>query len=76
MPNVKGITTIKNEEGKITHVTIDVQEYKEVITPMLYELGVMEKTAFQVECEKGISIEESRKKIHAKIDSLWQKKID
>lgn len=43
MPNVKGITTKKNEEGKITHVTIDVEEYKDVISPMLYELGVMEK---------------------------------
>ncbi len=73
MPDVKGITTTKNEDGKITHVTIDVQEYKDVITPMLYELGVMEKTAFQKECENGISIEESRKRIHAKIDSLWQK---
>lgn len=73
MPDVKGITTTKNEAGKITHVTIDVQEYKDVITPMLYELGVIEKSAFQIECEKGISIEESRKKIHTKIDSLWQK---
>ena len=73
MADVKGITTTKNEAGKITHVTIDVNEYKDVITPMLYELGVMEKSAFQIECDKGSSIEESRKKIHAKIDSLWQK---
>jgi len=73
MAEVKGITTTKNEAGKITHVTIDVEEYKDVITPMLYEWGVLEKTAFQVECEKGNSIEESRKKIHAKIDTLWQK---
>jgi selenocysteine-specific translation elongation factor len=73
MPNVKGITTIKNIEGKITHVTIDVEEYKDVITPMLYELGVMEKTAFQIECEKGISPEDLRKHLLTTVDNLWKK---
>lgn len=73
MPDVKGITTTKNEAGKITHVTIDVQEYKDVITPMLYELGVLEKTAFQMECEKGISPEELRKHLLTTVDDLWKK---
>jgi selenocysteine-specific translation elongation factor len=73
MPEVSGITTQRDTEGKITHVTIDVQQHKDKITPMLYELGIMEKTAFQIECENGFTIEESRKRVHAKIDSLWKK---
>lgn len=60
MPEVAGITTQKDTEGKITHVTIDVQQHKDKITPKLYALGVMEKTAFQIECENGYTIEEAR----------------
>ena len=72
MARVAGITTQKNTKGEITHVTIDLKKRKEVI-PMLEELGVMEKTPFMQEFEKGITIEESRKRAHAKIDSLWKK---
>jgi selenocysteine-specific translation elongation factor len=73
MPEVVGITTQKDTEGKITHVTIDVQRHKEKITPMLYELGVMEKTAFQIECENGITPEELREHLLTTVRSLWKK---
>lgn len=31
------------------------------------------KSLFEIECEKGFTIEESRKRIHDKIDGLWKK---
>jgi hypothetical protein len=31
------------------------------------------KSVFEIECEKGFTIEESRKRIHDKIDGLWKK---
>jgi hypothetical protein len=31
------------------------------------------KSAFDIECEKGFTIEQSRKRIHDKIDTLWKK---
>jgi hypothetical protein len=31
----------------------------------------MKKSVFEIECEKGFTIEESRKHVHDKIDSLW-----
>ncbi len=72
MPRIAGITTKKNDRGKITHLTIDVQKHRETITPVLQQLGVIEKTQFQQEWEKGYAIEESRKRLHAKIDKLWE----
>lgn len=70
MIQAEGITTLKNDEGEITHVTIDVQKHKEAL-PLLKQLGLLEKTQFEIDCENGTSIEESRKRIHAKIDNLW-----
>jgi hypothetical protein len=34
--------------------------------------NTMKKSVFEFECEKGFTIEESRKRIHDKIDSLWK----
>jgi hypothetical protein len=33
----------------------------------------LKKSAFEIECESGFTIEQSRKRIHDKIDSLWKK---
>jgi hypothetical protein len=35
--------------------------------------NAVKKSAFEIECEKGFTIEESRKRVHYKIDSLWKK---
>jgi GTP1/Obg family GTP-binding protein len=35
--------------------------------------NAVNKSAFEIECEKGFTIEESRKRAHDKIDSLWKK---
>ena len=59
MPRMAGITTKKNDRGKITHVTINVQKHRETITPVLLQLGVIEKTQFQKDCEGAITPEET-----------------
>ena len=38
--------------------------------PLLHRLGVIEKTKFQLECEKGISVEELRQSLYNTIDEL------
>jgi hypothetical protein len=35
--------------------------------------NAIKKSVFELECEKGFTIEESRKRIHDKIDGLWKK---
>ncbi len=74
MPRIAGITTKKNVKGKITHVTIDVQKHKQAIIPVLNQLGVIEKTEFQKDCEGAISIEEAREDTLNFVRSLpWKK---
>ena len=73
MAEIAGITTQKNLAGKITHVTIDVKQHEDKITPLLYELGVLEKTAFQLECENGITPEELREHLLKTVHGLWKK---
>lgn len=35
--------------------------------------NVVNKSTFEIECEKGFTVEESRKRVHDKIGSLWEK---
>ncbi len=57
MPRIAGVATQKNTKGEITHITIDVKKHKEFVAPMLAQLGVKEKTKFEKDWERGISIE-------------------
>ncbi len=73
MAAIAGITTKKNARGQITHVTVDVRKHKEVI-PMFNEIGLMPKTKFQLECEKGHSAEETREILLKHVRSFpWKK---
>jgi len=72
MAAIAGVTTKKNVQGKITHITVDLRKHKEVI-PMFNEIGLMPKTKFQEQCENGIPIEEAFDDIKKHIKSLWQK---
>jgi hypothetical protein len=73
MGRIAGIATRKNIKGEITHVTINVQKHRELIFPMLYELGVIEKSTFEKECEQAIPLEDFRKKMHKRVKAAWQK---
>jgi hypothetical protein len=73
MAAIAGVTTKKNLQGKLTHITVDVRKHKQVI-PMFKEIGLISKTDFQIRCEQGVSIEEARKQTHSFIDELWSRK--
>jgi hypothetical protein len=73
MARIAGVTTKKDAGGNITHVTINVKKHKQAI-PVLKEMGLMEKTRFEKECEDAITIEEARSHTHEFIRNLpWKK---
>ena len=74
MAQVAGITTNKNTKGELTHVTIDVKKHKDAIAPLLEQLGITTKTQFQIDRERGITIEEARALSIPHLKSLnWKK---
>jgi hypothetical protein len=72
MANIEGISTRKNEQGEITHVTIDIQKHKEII-PMLEQMGVIEKSTFQKEFDESFSLEEARNILFERIENKWKR---
>lgn len=73
MARIAGVKTQKDNRGNITHVTIDVKKHKEAV-PASRELGLMEKTQFEKDCEEGMSVEEFSNRIQKHIDNLQWKK--
>ena len=74
MARIAGLVAKKNIKGELTHVTIDVKKHKDAITPFLEQMGLTTKTAFQLERERGITIEEARALSIAHLKSLkWKK---
>ena len=72
MANIEGISTQKNEQGEITHVTIDIQKHKEII-PVLEQMGVIEKSAFQKEFDDSFSLEDARNILFERIENKWKR---
>ncbi len=62
---IMSVVLIKNGSPKTTTLKTKVCATDKKIA--------VKKSAFEIECEKGFTIEESRKRIHDKIDSLWKK---
>jgi hypothetical protein len=73
MIDIEGIETQTNQRGEITHLTLDVVKYKDILEPILEQLAQSEKEKFDKKWETGISIEEARKKTHEYIRELWKK---
>lgn len=76
MAQVAGVVTQTNNLGEITHVTIDVKKHHEIITPVLEQLGVVEKSRLQQMLESGtwLTVEESRQRSIDFVNSLpWEK---
>ncbi len=73
MAAIAGITTKKNSQGKLTHVTVDVRKHTQVI-PIFEEIGLIPKTDFQKRCEDAISVEEFRTQLHKRLKELWDSK--
>ncbi len=73
MAAIAGVTTKKNLQGKLTHVTVDVRKHKQVIS-FFEEMGLIQKTDFQKKCEQGITVEEARIIVHKRLRELWNKR--
>lgn len=72
MAAIAGITTKKNLQGKLTHITVDVRKHKQVVS-MFEDIGLIPKTDFQKRCEQGIVVEEARQHSLKHIRSIWKK---
>lgn len=73
MARIAGVKTVKNTKGDITHITVDVRKHPEVATS-LQQLGLMEKTQFEKDCENATPVKEAFQKVYDHINSLkWQK---
>lgn len=73
MPRIAGVATQKNTKGEITHLTIDVKKHKDIVAPLLEQLGEKVKTKFDEDWERGITLEEARKNSHDFIRKMWKK---
>lgn len=74
MARIAGVVVKKNTKGELTHVTIDVKKHKEAIAPFLDQIGLSTITTFQLDRERGVNLEEFRKRMHKHIDDLpWKK---
>lgn len=73
MARIAGITTKKDTKGNITHVTINVKKHKHAV-PVLKEMGLLEKSEFEKECEEAITLEEFRDSMKKYIAELWKTK--
>jgi hypothetical protein len=69
MAAIAGVTTKKNTQGETTHVTVDVRKHKEVI-PIFNKIGLIPKSKFQEEWEKGTPLEEVRQELLAHVRSF------
>jgi BMFP domain-containing protein YqiC len=73
MIDIEGIETQTNKDGQITHLTLDVEKYKDILAPIMNQLALSEKEAFDNKWRKGISPEELKQNLHKRIEKLWAK---
>lgn len=59
MTQIPGITTKRNAAGKVTHITIDVEQQKELAQPVLKQLEETGEDDFDTAFANGHTIEES-----------------
>jgi hypothetical protein len=73
MIDIEGIETQTNKKGEITHLTLDVVKYKDFLEPILEQLALSEKKAFDKKWDTGISPEQLKENLHKRIEKLWAK---
>ena len=70
MPAISGVATKRTSKGKLTHITIDVRKHQQAI-PVLKQLGLVPKTQFDIDCENGETLEESKAAVLAAIKEYY-----
>lgn len=69
MTMIPGVTVQKNGEGRITHITIDVEQQKELAQPVLDRIEV--KSKFREDFEKGLTLEQAREDMLQHLKNLY-----
>lgn len=73
MPRIAGVVTEKNAKGEITFVKINVKKHRDTIMPVLEKMGVVEKSEFMQEFDKGVPVKTGFKIVKDHINDLWKK---
>jgi len=73
MAKIAGITTTKNAKGEIETVTINMKKHGKAFAPILKEMGVIEQTQFEKECQEGIPASQVFETLRAKMHAHWKK---
>ena len=70
MSNVTGVTIQKDNNGQLTHVSVDLIENPKALA-LLQEIGLVEKTEFERECEKGMDVHTFRRRAKDEVSKTW-----
>ena len=70
MASMEGISTQRDTNGEITHLTIDLRRHREAI-PALEELGFIEKKTFEERFDNALPIDEARELTYQHIRNLF-----
>ena len=71
MTKLAGISLRKNTEGHITHITIEVDKHKELMQPLLKQLGIDEETETEQKYSNALSLKESLQSTIELVDKLF-----
>jgi hypothetical protein len=70
MAGVEGVITTRDANGNLDSVTIDVKKHKRAISA-LQEMGLLEKSQFEIDCETAISVDEAFEQVKTHVNKSW-----
>lgn len=71
MTQIPGVTIKENANGKITHITIDVEQQKELAQPVLKQLGITEGNDFDTTFANAQTLEKSEAVVIAAVKAHY-----
>lgn len=74
MASIAGVTTRKDDNGMLTHVTVDLKKHPEALS-LLKQIGLIGKNEYKQENEQSewLTVEEAKVLSLKHIDEIWKK---
>ena len=73
MARVAGIKKEKDSKGNISRVTFDFKKHKDLVLPLLIQLGALEEDEFEKEWKEGVPVNQAFDGLIEKIKTLeWK----
>lgn len=72
MAKIAGVTTKRDTKWRLSEITINAIKHPDVVG-RLKEMGLVEKSQFEKDCEKGITVDEARELSINHLRSIWPK---